>query len=600
MTYSASDFHHLRPGNWKKKFTTAEFPPVFGRTPSKFTVISTVATDADGEIIETATDAGVTVKSYDPYKSSLNFDIGTVPSHAKIVVHRNGSLARASTRASNRLSRQNGSMRSSSTYSRSGRGTRHVTLSGLGASKRSLNSIRSGESVPYMRIASRNKRGVDFSYVRRHSVEQRREDGHRAPASIAGDDTTFDRDHMSPSTPAKKARLSRNSGRSHAGTQTMANIPPPGDKFHAWMDEVRYLSDSIAKDCDDAFNSTLLSPESGFDDITLEPSTVSFGLNSRMSPLAMSTPSPAMQGQRESQNSLRPWDTRPLPQAPTPSDSVLREITRAKTEAESRRGNVDNSPGHADRVLTHLDQLAQPRSSLQSLDSERRVASAPIYSQYSTKWGKDTIPLPSIYEDSKRCDVFRDRDKLRVVSAPTETSVPRPTPLEERRGLEFLAQHENTIRMVTSPSRPPILVDAPAPLRIRKKVPSRMATHSQSQQEIDLRQQYRRDGMKEPIAEEPSTISRETSSVASTVKKKSSWFKRTSKDKEAVISGGGSASSNTDFITCTETNSSAGHALLPTKKKSFNFAFWRHSKEQELRMELSLAGKRLRLPRPPL
>lgn len=571
--------------NWTKKFTTVEFPPELGRTASKFTVISTVATDASGDAMETGTEGGMTIQSYDPFKSSLNFDLHATPSHAKIVVHRNGSLARASTKASSRMSRLNSSVRSGSSHPRSFRGGRRVTSSaGLGVPRRTLNSIKSGESIPYTRLASRSKRGVDFSHVRK-SIGQSRDSVHRVPASIAGDDTTVNRDHTSTSSPARRARMSRNSGRRRYGTQSVANLAQLGEETPAWMDEVRHLSDSIAKDCDDAFNSTLTNPEYVADETTADRSTMNFSFKSRASPLAMGTPTHVV---HNTNKGSRPWDTRPLPRAPAPSDSVLREINLAKSEAESRRGNTNDSPGHVDRVLTHLERLAQYGESAENPDSERRVTSAPIYSQYSSKWGKDNIPLPSIYEDS---GTPGKRDAPRTVSAPVETPRARPTALEERKGLDFLAQQENTIRVVASPSGSGY-VEVPAPLRIRKKMPKRVASDGQS---LDIRQQYRRDKMKEPISEESPGVSRETSS-ASTVKKQHSWFKRSSKDREAMVLRGNSTSSSadyvtTDYLTHTETNASAGHVMPPTKKKSFNFAFWRQSKEQQPRMELSLGGK---------
>lgn len=590
LTYSASDFHHLRPANWKKKITTMEFPAMFGRTPSKFTVISTVAADADGEAMETKTDGGMTVQSYDPFKSSLNLNVDASPSHAKIVIHRNGTLASRASARSNRVSRPHGSMKSSSTYSRSS--VRRTASSGIGAPARSQNSFKRGESLPYMRVASRHRRGVDFSQVGKPSMEQNGEDVPRAPASIAGDDTTFERDHTSATSPARRARLSRNSGRGRAGTQTMTNLQQVGEENPGWMDELRHLGKSIAKDCDDAFNSTLLSQEEDLGETLLDKSTISLGLHSRMSPLATSTPAPPMQHSRENQDGLRPWEHRPLPQAPTPSSSVIREIKRVKNEAENRRGYTDNSPGHADRVLTHLDRLVQPGASSQSANSERRVASAPIYSQYSTNWGREASPLPPIHEGSNQDGNLQARYKQRIVSAPTESSVPRPTQFEERRGLELLAQRESTIRMVNSPSGPPGWVDIPAPLRVHKKVLPRMGEDSQSHQELDLRQQYRRDELKEPIAEEPSTISQEDPSDASTVKKKASWFKRSSKDKDAVLhSRGNSVSSNTDYLTYTDTTSTLEHTVQPTKKKSFNLAFWRHGREQQPQTEFTLGGK---------
>ena len=385
--------------------------------------------------------------------------------------------------------------------------------------------------------------------------------------------------------------MSRNSGRRRYGTQTVSNLADLREETPAWMDELRHLSDSIAKDCDDAFNSTLTNHEAIVDETTVEPSTMNFSFKSRTSPLSTGTPAPLLQGaKKKSQEGSRPWDARPLPRAPAPSDSVLHEISKVRSEAESRRGNTDESPGHVDRVLSHLERLTQPGDSSKTPGSERRATSAPIYSQYSTKWGRDTIPLPSIYETPA---TPRKREEPRVVSAPAETPVHRPTPFEERKGFEFLAQQENTIRVVASPSGSGY-VEVPEPLRIRKKMTKRTASDGQS---LDLRQQYRQDKMKEPIAEESSGVSRKTSNASTAKNKQQSWFKRGSKDREAMmLSRGNSTSSNgefvtTDYLTQTETNSTAGPVLPPVKKKSFNFAFWRHNREQQPRMELSLAGK---------
>lgn len=568
LTYSPSDIHHLRPKNWKKKVTTRQFPPKLGRTPSRFTVISTVATGSNGEAFETATDTGMTTQSYDPYKSSLNLDVATSPSHAKIIVRRNGSLARLSTHASSRVSsRPNGSIR---------------------VPRRTLSSIRSGESLPFLRTASRQKRGVDFTHVRKHPVGPHRDDSNRVPASIAGDDTTVDRDHMSPNDSAREARLSRNSGRGRHGTQTMSNLLEHGDKT-PWMDEIRNVSNSIAKDCDDAFNSTLLSVEPGLGEACIEPSTMSFTLSSSMSPLAMSTPAPGAQKPKENQVGLHPWDTRPLPQPPPCTESVMYEIRKAKNEARNGQVDTDKSPGHADRVLTHLNRLVQPD------ETERRVASAPIYSEYRTNWGKNCM------EFSPPC---ADTDKQRAVSAPTgptKSSTPGTAALEERKGFELLSQRDSTIRVVTSPSNPPewatIPAAMPAPLRIRKKVPAPTGDNPGPKERLDLRQQYRRDAMREPIAEEPSIMSQDSPSVSSSVRKKPSWFKRTSKEKDTISKPrGDSVSSTADYITVTDTNSSTGQVStslpsLPLPKKKKSFAFWRNSKEPEPQMEVSLAGK---------
>ncbi|KAI1636004.1 hypothetical protein F4809DRAFT_650847 [Biscogniauxia mediterranea] len=262
LTYSASDYHHLRPTNWKKKYTTLEFPSKYGRTPSRFTVISNVASDDGSEAAETVTDGGYTVQSYDPYKSSRMRE-DPVASRARIVIHRNRSSAKESTRSANLTRMHSGSIRSTSTYSRSVKNGRYITApAATRSSRRSLSSIRSGDGALYARPASRHKRGIDFSRIRRPSTRQPQEPVPRPPASIAGDDTTYDRDYMSPTGSVRRNNTSRNpGGRTGSGTQSMANVLKVENDMLS-NEEIRQFSHSIAKDCDDAFNSTLLSPQS--------------------------------------------------------------------------------------------------------------------------------------------------------------------------------------------------------------------------------------------------------------------------------------------------------------------------------------------------
>ncbi|KAI0013784.1 hypothetical protein F4779DRAFT_638936 [Xylariaceae sp. FL0662B] len=562
LTHSPSDFHHLRPANWTKKYTTKVFARPFGRTPSRFTVISNVATDENGDVVETnSIDGRATVQSYDPFKASRVMD-DVVASRAHIVVHRGGTCSsKGSTRTSRLPSIRSGSIRSSSTYSRPIKGARHITASAaLRGSRRSLSSIRSGEEAPYMRPASRHKRGIDFSNVRKRATGQQRELSHGAPASIAGDDTTYDRDLTSPTSPMRRSKLSKDSARARSSSQSMADVSQ-GHKGNGlfWNEEMRQFSHSIAKDCDDAFNSSLLSPQSYLSESPFEPS---FPEDARTPSDVMTTPTPAAQGAKQPNLGLRLWEDRPLPPTPPPTDSVLHEIAMAKKKAD-RHGGISD-------------------------EVDRRAVSAPIYSQFSTQWGKDKIPLPSINEAPKEDDYFGDREKLRAVSAPTESIMARPTPTRERQGLEFLAQQEKTIRVVDSPTGYPDRVAIPAPLNIRKKSSRGVAAFSQPRRELNLRQQYIHDEMKEPIPEEPHTPLQDSSFAG--VKKKSSWFKRSSKEKDDIlVSKGGSSSSNTDPWTPADTNSSGDPAFRPAKKKSFGFAFWRGNKEQP-RPQLSLAG----------
>ncbi|XXH02792.1 Structural maintenance of chromosomes protein 5 [Hypoxylon texense] len=560
LTYSPSDYHHLRPPNWKKKYTTLDFPGKFGRHGSRFTVISNVATDANGNALDrSSTDGGTTIASYDPYKSSRVMD-GVVASKAKIVIHRNGTT---STRVSKAPSVRSVSARTNSTVSRRGRGVRNAKgPSTLRGSRRSLTSIRSGEEISYQRpVSSRRKRGVDFSQARKRSVDQG--EARCRPASIAGDDTTYARDHTFPASPSKRSRLS-GSGRSRIGTQSMADVSPDNECLH-WNEELRHFSSSIAKDCDDAFNSTLLSSDAALESpISLEPSSIA------MDPR---TPTPMTRGTSPNVEIL---NARPLPPAPSPHHLDTYEMMTAKKRAERLQGSLHES--------SQQKQIAQPSGRSKKPEADRRVVSAPIYSQYSTQWGKDKIPLPPISED----DRYGDSDRARIVSAPAaESSTTRLTPAKDRSGLDFLSRHEHTIRLVDPQFNRDSITSAPAAPSVCTESVYGAKPNPQPRQGLSLRQQYLEDEMSAPIPTELATPTKEGFSNA-TVKKKSSWFKRSSKEKSELFDGSGLDDSND--LGRARTNSSAGATATPVKKKSFGFNFWRGSKEQQPQLQLSLGG----------
>jgi serine/threonine-protein kinase HSL1 (negative regulator of Swe1 kinase) len=542
------------------------------------------------------------VHSYDPYKSSRIMGDNEA-SHAKITVHRNGSLARNSTLNTNMQRMKSESIKSNSTYSRRGVRSRHIAVpAGMRCSRRSLTSTRSGEGTPYKRPTPRRKRGIDFSHVRKHSLRKQPPRANRGPASIARDDTTYVRDLMSPTSPNKRPIVSRcqEGGarprtRARAGTQSMMNVSKAKDTQFLWNDELRQISYSIAKDCDEAFNSSLLTADSHLGESTFDPSTIDSSMmdlqhDAKSLSMCMITPTPANHPANGAKRDSRLWDTRPLPPAPPTTDSVLHEIMLAKKRTAQRVGKSDESQGHVDRMMTHLDTLA-PSADARKREEERRASSAPIYSQYSTQWGKDTIPLPSIFEGQQEMS-FGGQDKYRAVSAPTgETPLGQSTPrtFADSRGLEYLARHENTIRVVMSPSNQRSPVKAPAPLNVRKKLARGATAHPQTRQELNLRQEYAKGAIREAVTEKPSTPLPQ--SASGPTRKKSSWFKRASKDKNDVFtSKGGSSSSHMEEISYTDSNTSTAPPIPPTKKKSFNFAFWRNNKDQN-QMKLSLAGK---------
>ncbi|KAI1099300.1 Pkinase-domain-containing protein [Jackrogersella minutella] len=565
LAHSASDYHHLRPANWKKKYTTVAFPAQNGRSMSRFTVISNVATDENGEALErTSTEGAVTIQSYDPYKSSRVMN-DVVASQARITVHRNGT-------SSTRASRAGSIKTTNSNYSRRAKGGRNArTSSTRHGSRRSLNSIKSGEEISYRRPASRRKRGVDFSHAQKRSIDQSQTDCR--PASIAGDDTTYSRDVSRPTSPIKRTKLSKSSGRGRSGTQSMADVSQVEDADDAHLnEEFRQISQSFAKDCDEAFNRVSVEPDSYLSETPLG-SPLSGNIGSACT--GASTPSPTtlnIQGAAQVNIHLAPWDARPLPPPPSPNGSDMHEYVTAK---------------RAERVSSYLPELPGQSSQLNrfgpsgKIETDRRIFSAPNYSQYSAQWSKS--PLPSINEVSREDSYFRDGDKLRVVSAPES---PIHDPLgREGASLEYLAKQGDTIRVVYSDSRRLSKLPTPTTPGVRKEVSRDTKRNSQNVEGFSLRQQYLVDGKNVRLPKEPTAQVGENSNVA--VKKKPSWFKRGSKEKDDLVAGSGQ--NNSEYLDRIDTNSTADSAILPAKKKkSFGFGWWRGSKDQD-QLKLSLA-----------
>ncbi|OTB01819.1 hypothetical protein M426DRAFT_265536 [Hypoxylon sp. CI-4A] len=569
LAYSPSDYHHLQPPNWKKKYTTRQFPSKNGRGMSKFTVISNVATDENGEAIErTSSDGGATVRSYDPYKSSRVFQ-DAVASKAKIVVHRNGTT---STRAP---SVRSGSARTSSTYSRSNKGSRKKK--GPASSRRSMASLKSGEELFYRRPVSRRKKGVGFSRASLRSIAHSGTDCR--PASIAGHDTTHNRNFSLPISPGKRNGASKAPGRTRSGTQSMVEVSGVKEDGLHWNEELQNFTRSIAKDCDDAFNSTILEESYLSGTQLLESPPTSDDAKTFLTSVNTSSPTPATRRARYSSANVETWDSRPLPPAPSVNDSGAHEYTMAKKKAQRAR-RITSGTGQIDKMDSQLDRHSNVNGVLSSAEAERRHVSAPIYSQYSTQWGRDKIPLPAINEMSREEDSFENYDKFRAVSAP-ESSPNRQ--VKEAKALEDLAQRRNTIRLVDSRSGQFVRDAIPAPLTIRKKPSLSVYPNVQANNRPPIRHKYLADEKETTIQEEP--VVKADKGSAGSIKKKTSWFKRGSKDKDELLDK--STTINTDDLYRTESSSSADPSIRPVKKRSFGFAFWR-SKEPDIKM--SLAG----------
>ncbi|KAJ0123371.1 BR serine/threonine-protein kinase [Diaporthe amygdali] len=556
LAHSTSDYHHLRPPAWTTRVSTRKFH-VQGRTPSRFTVISTVAD----------TEASGTVRSYDPYYASRNLAPGQA-SHARIVVHRAGSLepGKARSVASGSVPSRMGTGSSSVARKRLNTSLRSRTVSYAPSQRSSMSSIRSSrQGTASVLVKPRHKRGVNFSSVRKGAPSADQQGNRRsiaASASIAGDQTTYNRDNTSPNSPRKKAK------KEYDSTSLLHHI---GTSASVVDDEMIHFSNSIARDCDDAFSSSLIASPSDTMDRnrqSLTPFSVDFG-----TPAIERTPEPICAPRA----GIHPWDSRPLP--PTPPTEVTPSSQRIQAPQK-----INTTSRHGPSVSLNVAPLATSAG-------QRRITSAPVYAQYA----RDARPLPSIFESPNVLN-----GQSRIVSAPPmKTPAALPTP-NDNSNLDFLAANaEQTIRIVQSPTAMKETGSSiiPRPLNVRKKsasVPSDTVESHKASQESDARKKYSVHGWMPDLPEEPTTHGRSSSNGSSIGprKKLSTWFRRNSR-----------ANSNGDMDETTDTSvtnedqaretaavatkpqrfdsTSTGAApppvaAQPSRKKSF--MFWKTSK----------------------
>lgn len=587
MVHSKSDFHHLKPPNLGKRISTCQFTQAgrkgHVRNVSRFTVISNVAETESG-----------TVQSYDPYNASrVLHPCNSQASHAKITIHRNspepGAHAEPSVVSHSYRSYKTavaGSPQPRKTMNSQQSGTANQLYSPPGTMS-SLQSSRVGAGTPRVRPTSRHKRGVDFSAVRKRPNEARRRSSDRsrkAPASIAGDNTTYGRDNLSPASPQKKKPEPRNV----TTAKTMAEVVKPRDDSVIWNEELKQLGHKIAEHCDEAFRSSLLSSASGEEfDGRREATPLSFTLES----------SPAMQSPRTSPTTVSPpprhssrhWESRPLPPipreaAPTPEPKAFRNFFNGKHSRAYAGTEGPNSQQAPDR----------------------RVVSAPVNSRH----GGGVSQLPSIYENTPDGRKPNDSGKGRIVSAPADSPAGLPTP-HDNRGLDYLARVENSIRVVNSPTDVKTYgtydpVQAPQPLNVRKKYPRGVSEPQDSSgrcSRLEMREPSGLDRYQEShVGEgESRTPSQGSEALGGSKKKRpTSWFKRSSK--ESVNEPSSSAGEKTSrfkegsfFTNANHANRSSSQTtsetLVPpsSKKKGFSLSsFWKTNKPEPT---MSLAGK---------
>lgn len=497
LTHSASDYHHLRPQAWATRVSTRQFNS-HGRTPSRFTVISTVAD----------TDAGGTVRSYDPYNASRNL-VPQQASHAKITVHpSNLGVGEIRDIAYGSVSPKVGTI-SSQAKRKLNSSLRSQTVSYAQSQRSSMSSIQSSRQGPPGVLTKRlHRRGVDFSSIRKAAVGTRRwsMDKQKRPlaTSIVDGCATRGRDRITAGgyQDVKMEKIKSAISMGDLGTGA------PG-----FDEDVIRFSHSIAEACDDAFRSSLIGAPSDSADrnirSSLTPFTIEFGSDSMQQ-----TPEPVYKPR-----SSKPWDSRPLP--PTPS------IELAPSPLRRNKVKLEDIPSPYGTKICGIPDVP-PLSTCGS--GQRRITSAPAHAQYA----REPRPLPSINEHSPApLNV-----PVRVVSAPAATTpAPLPTPNDDK-NLEFLANAENTIRLVESPTawKSTGTSIVPQPLRVLKKTPPTSLDVPQGRrvsQDVNTpRDRYNFHSQLPDLVEEP-LINGKSSSNGSSVgpkKKLSTWFRRTSKN----------------------------------------------------------------------
>ncbi|TVY83053.1 Serine/threonine-protein kinase [Lachnellula suecica] len=453
--YSTSDYHHVRPQALTKTYSTCHFPPPksksHGRQTSRFTVIS---------------NAAETEKSYDPFKASRpqHLDSFRPADRATITIHRTGGQGSKDDKIT---TKQRLVSRTSVASSERGR-QRKLAAPKPFASRSSLaSSTRSRSSAPHVRAAVGNRRGVSFSHLRKSSLSigtprAASADTQRIPAIGRHSNHTEVTDDGGDSLrPVSEMPASTRYIRSR---KVQSALPQPvssmvgaksGNGSQIWTEDVRQLSTSLAKDCDEAFNRSTVQTASGVPPKVKDPQ-----------------PSLSGTGRKLKRASL---DTRPLPAPPSRSDSVKLELLEARKQAELRKASgEDISPSYLDRMVSHIDRLIQPPSPAKC-HLDRRTSSAPPVDK---KYQASGRLLPSIHEAGSE-DVSpklpsnpnqaaglhrQEKPKTsRTASAPEPRATYKNQPEDRFSGPD--PYERATIRVVL-PSSP---VKAPAPLTIRKK-----------------------------------------------------------------------------------------------------------------------------------
>lgn len=611
----------MRPLTQVKKLSTRQFSQPnqkgHGHSISRFTVVSNVSRGKHSSKNSgyAATEAAETVQSYDPFRASRPQNlVGTAEAAQTNVIVYRGRQGVQGSRATSRSSRN------STSNSLASRGRRQTLAPPrVSASRSSLaSSTRSRSSTHGARLAVVHKRGVSFSHVRKLSGTNQKKRGATELAQspnivdwpIKGAED-FDDDFNAPNTtlnPPSTARYIRSQKITGSSSQPLVSLPKQDRVSRSWNDDVRQLSSSLAKTCDEAFNrtsvvSTPCRKVNGVEDNqnTLRNSPMSSFDQSNTRRKSSTVVSLTVKPRVACQRGDGPLDSRPLPPPPTRSDSVNIELAEARRRVQLRKEAGRDSPGYLNRMVSHIDQLMQPVSSPLRQKGDRRTLSAPIH----TKVHEAGKTLPSIHESNRegtysdRSSDYENRLLLgRVKVVPSDRNASAPGPSRAKRSPHYDLDDRTSGRDTSanlglyviqpyspSPAKPP------APLNIRKKSshgPSLMrgaignSGFAECPPEFDLQQQYMNSSMTESSPHQscvdehsrPYDLFADESS-SGTVRKKSNWFKRNSKSGEHDKNWS-NLDKNNASMSCETRNRVARYISLedlvvPTKKKSFGF-----------------------------
>jgi serine/threonine-protein kinase HSL1 (negative regulator of Swe1 kinase) len=592
-----------------KTYSTCNFSQIkskgYGRQVSRFTVIS---------------NAAETERSYDPFKASKpqHLDAMRETEGAKVTIHHDQDTGEDKASLKMRIPSK------VSVNSAADRGRQKLVHPRMYASRSSIaSSSRSRGSAAYSRAAIvGRKRGVSFAHLRPsgesginispYSPRSARAGRHSNHTEVTDDggDTLRPVNIISAST-----RYIRSRKEQMVASQSFLAVPKNGRGSQIWTEDMRQLSSSLAKDCDEAFNRTSIVSTSR--STAPSPTELEMASNVKASSASKSLAATARKLKRAS------LETRPLPPPPVRSDSVRIQLLEYRKQAELRKhSGGDDSPGHVDRMVSHIDRLIQPSSPTQAC-SDRRATSAPMEAKYRAP-GR---PLPSIHEargeDSfpRKPSVSRkelgnsghgEAKSSRVASAP-EPRITTRQYLDDSLSKPG-SRIRDTIRVV-QPSSPGSPVKVPAPLTIRKKsskgggVPMMSGGLDYDDDEktlnyrtstLELRQQYNA-GAK---FEGPSELERidedhnnnhddnfgHDTSTGTIIRKKSSWFRRNSRSGsvELKIQEGASDSLHSQGSSKTAADDH-DNPSLPRSPKNKGFSLRRLFKKRNSKSDMTVS-----------